>query len=239
MWASTSSRVMRPPVPVPVMAPGSRPYSLTRRRTTGESRRLSDAPSVAWGTGGMGSGPGTGPGAGGAGGSGVGPGGAGAGPGSGAGIGCGAGIGSGCGTGSGAGAGGLGLRGGSGLRGRLRLRRRDGGLFRRRLGGRRASRASAAPPLSAPASAAPSPTTAITEPTDTVAPSSTRISSTVPAMGDGTSVSTLSVDTSKSGSSSATASPTALNHLVMVPSVTVSPSWGRVTSAIRRSGSFR
>ncbi len=55
----------------------------------------------------------------------------------------------------------------------------------------------------------------------------------------GTSVSTLSVDTSNSGSSATTVSPTALNHFVMVPSVTVSPSWGRVTSAIRRSGSFR
>ena len=85
----------------------------------------------------------------------------------------------------------------------------------------------------------PSPTTAITAPTGTVSPSLTRISSNVPPMGEGTSVSTLSVDTSNRGSSRAIVSPTALNHLVMVPSVTVSPSWGRVTSAIRRSGSFR
>ena len=42
------------------------------------------------------------------------------------------------------------------------------------------------------------------------------------------------MDTSKSGSSSATASPTALNHFVIVPSVTVSPSWGIVMSAIVR-----
>src|SRR5690606_8807155 len=47
------------------------------------------------------------------------------------------------------------------------------------------------------------------------------------------SESTLSVDTSKSGSSSATVSPTALNHFVIVPSVTVSPSWGIVMSAMR------
>ncbi len=80
--------------------------------------------------------------------------------------------------------------------------------------------------------ASPSPTTAITAPTSTVSPSCTLISVSVPATGDGTSVSTLSVDTSKSGSSAATASPTALNHCVMVPSVTVSPSWGRVTSAM-------
>ena len=51
------------------------------------------------------------------------------------------------------------------------------------------------------------------------------------AAGDGTSESTLSVETSKSGSSRATASPTDLNHLVIVPSVTVSPSCGMVTSA--------
>ena len=40
----------------------------------------------------------------------------------------------------------------------------------------------------------------------------------------------MSVDTSNSGSSRATWSPTALYHLVMVPSVTVSPSCGMVTS---------
>jgi hypothetical protein len=61
-------------------------------------------------------------------------------------------------------------------------------------------------------------------PTSTVSPSCTRISAKVPAAGDGTSESTLSVETSKSGSSRATASPTAFNHFVMVPSVTVSPS---------------
>ena len=77
-----------------------------------------------------------------------------------------------------------------------------------------------------------SPTTPMTAPTGTVSPSGTRISVKTPATGDGTSVSTLSVDTSNKGSSSATESPTFLNHRVMVPSVTVSPSCGRVTSAM-------
>jgi len=74
--------------------------------------------------------------------------------------------------------------------------------------------------------------TASTTPTSTVSPSATLISTRVPAVGEGTSESTLSVETSKSGSSSATASPTALNHLVIVPSVTVSPSCGIVMSAM-------
>jgi hypothetical protein len=54
----------------------------------------------------------------------------------------------------------------------------------------------------------------------------------VPATGEGTSVSTLSVLTSNSGSSAAIVSPTFLNQRVIVPSVTVSPNCGRVTSAI-------
>src|SRR3546814_7597591 len=87
-------------------------------------------------------------------------------------------------------------------------------------------------------SAPPPPITARTAPTSTVSPSATLISVSVPLVGDGTSESTLSVDTSKSGSSSATESPTALNHLVIVPSVTVSPSWGIVMSAIGGSGSL-
>jgi hypothetical protein len=83
------------------------------------------------------------------------------------------------------------------------------------------------------AGAAPeTPTTAITVPTGTVSPSATRISVRVPEIGDGTSVSTLSVETSNSGSSAATVSPTFLNHLVIVPSVTVSPSCGSVMSAM-------
>ena len=75
-----------------------------------------------------------------------------------------------------------------------------------------------------------SPITASRVPTSTVSPSPTRISVTTPAVIAGTSESTLSVDTSKSGSSTATASPTCLNHFVIVPSVTVSPSCGIVTS---------
>ena len=43
---------------------------------------------------------------------------------------------------------------------------------------------------------------------------------------EGTSVSTFSVDTSKRASSTSIGSPTCLHHAVMVPSVTVSPSWG-------------
>src|SRR4029078_7455983 len=74
--------------------------------------------------------------------------------------------------------------------------------------------------------------TASRVPTSTVSPSCTRISVTYPPDGDGTSESTLSVETSNSTSSSATSSPTCLNHLVIVPSVTVSPSCGIVTSAM-------
>src|SRR5579884_3604303 len=73
--------------------------------------------------------------------------------------------------------------------------------------------------------------TASRVPTSTVSPSGTRISVTTPAAGEGTSESTLSVDTSKRTSSSSTGSPTFFIHLVMVPSVTVSPSWGMVMSA--------
>ena len=55
------------------------------------------------------------------------------------------------------------------------------------------------------------------------------IDSSVPATGDGISVSTLSVETSSSGSSTSTVSPTSLSHRVTVPSVTLSPSSGIVT----------
>ena len=65
-----------------------------------------------------------------------------------------------------------------------------------------------------------------------MSPSAATISTSTPDMGDGTSESTLSVDTSKSGSSSATSSPTCLNHWTMVPSITVSPSCGILTSDI-------
>ena len=81
--------------------------------------------------------------------------------------------------------------------------------------------------------------TASTVPTSTVSPSGTRISLSTPAWVAGTSVSTLSVDTSNSGSSSATDSPTCLNQRVIVPSVTDSPSWGITISAICAIPSMR
>src|SRR6185437_14642140 len=63
------------------------------------------------------------------------------------------------------------------------------------------------------------------------APSSTRISLRTPSNGDGTSALTLSVMTSSSGSYLATWSPGFLSHLPIVPSATLSPSWGMVTFA--------
>ena len=69
-------------------------------------------------------------------------------------------------------------------------------------------------------------------PTATTAPSPATISASTPASGDGTSESTLSVETSYSGWSAATDSPTPTNQRVMVPSVTVSPSCGRRTSVM-------
>src|SRR5690554_488762 len=48
-------------------------------------------------------------------------------------------------------------------------------------------------------------------------------------MGEGISVSTLSVETSTSGSSTSTWSPTFFSQRVTVPSVTLSPSAGRLT----------
>ena len=76
--------------------------------------------------------------------------------------------------------------------------------------------------------------TASSAPTSTVSSSSTLISSSVPATGEGISVSTLSVETSSSGSSTATSSPTCLSQRVTVPSVTDSPSAGSVTDGARR-----
>lgn len=57
-------------------------------------------------------------------------------------------------------------------------------------------------------------------------------------MGDGTSVSTLSVEISNRGSSADTVSPTFLNHRRMVPSVTVSPNCGSAISAMSLMLSF-
>src|SRR3954466_11630251 len=63
-------------------------------------------------------------------------------------------------------------------------------------------------------------------PTSADSSSGILISRTVPATGDGISVSTLSVDTSSKGSSTSTVSPTCLSHRVTVPSVTLSPRAG-------------
>src|SRR5436305_1489163 len=71
--------------------------------------------------------------------------------------------------------------------------------------------------------------TASSAPTAAVSSSGTLISSSVPLAGAGISVSTLSVDTSSSGSSACTSSPTCLSQRVTVPSVTLSPSRGMVT----------
>src|SRR5918999_6497816 len=71
--------------------------------------------------------------------------------------------------------------------------------------------------------------TASSVPTLTVSPSWTLISLIVPATGEGTSVSTLSVEISNSGSLRSTSSPSLFSHLTMVPSTTVSPSWGIFT----------
>ncbi|VBA55135.1 hypothetical protein LAUMK191_03270 [Mycobacterium attenuatum] len=53
-----------------------------------------------------------------------------------------------------------------------------------------------------------------------------------PATGDGISVSTLSVETSTSGSSTPTESPTFFSQRVTVPSVTDSPSSGISTGVV-------
>jgi hypothetical protein len=216
----TSDRVILPPSPVPLISDGSRPFSSRRRRTTGERIRLSPpdpfappaAGVVATGTRGGADGA-VGVGAGGvrgawgaaaatgAGATGAGATGAGA---AGAGA-TGAGAGA-CGTSGGVGATGAGAASGAGA-------------------------AAGAWAVSGPGAVAPSATTARTVPTSTVSPSGTRISVSTPPAGEGTSESTLSVDTSKRGSSRSMVSPTAFNHFVTVPSVTVSPSCGITTSA--------
>ncbi len=92
----------------------------------------------------------------------------------------------------------------------------------------------AAGSLAAPAPSSAVVMTAISALLGTVAPSSTRISVRMPSNGDGTSAFTLSVMTSSSGSYFATLSPGCLSHLPIVPSATLSPSWGIVTLATWR-----
>ncbi|CAB4698209.1 unannotated protein [freshwater metagenome] len=79
---------------------------------------------------------------------------------------------------------------------------------------------------------APSAITASSAPTATVESTATIIFCKTPATGDGISVSTLSVETSRSGSSTAITSPSFLSQRVTVPSVTDSPSAGIVTEKV-------
>ena len=72
---------------------------------------------------------------------------------------------------------------------------------------------------------------ASTVPTVTVSPSGTTIPPSTPAAGAGTSVSTLSVRISSSGSSASTEiSHSDFSHFVTVPSDTETPIWGITTS---------
>jgi hypothetical protein len=63
-------------------------------------------------------------------------------------------------------------------------------------------------------------------PTPTVSPGSTRIFSTRPLDGEGTSTSILSVVMSQIGSSASTQSPARLRHSTIVPSATETPICG-------------
>src|SRR3984957_9008150 len=185
---SASSRVMRPPDPVPVTSDWLMPFSASSLRTIGDST-LGPTPSPLFSAAGAGAGAGAGCAGGGGGGA----------------ASCGAGEAA---WGAGAAAWGAGAGAGAGD-----------------------SVAAAAGAPSDEAVPAPSPITASFTPTSTVSPSGTRISLRTPAAGEGTSESTLSVETSKRGSSRWTASPTAFIQRVIVPSVTVSPSCGIMTSA--------
>ena len=70
------------------------------------------------------------------------------------------------------------------------------------------------------------PMTPTTAPTGATSPSTTRISLRMPVSVAGTSIETLSVSISNRLSPGFTASPADLNHLVILPSATVSPSCG-------------
>src|SRR3954453_2629882 len=73
---------------------------------------------------------------------------------------------------------------------------------------------------------------ASTSPTGTVTPTSTRISVTRPAAGDGISVSILSVEISTIVSSRSIQSPGRFFQSAIVPSATETPIWGIVTSTV-------
>src|SRR5258705_13910821 len=72
--------------------------------------------------------------------------------------------------------------------------------------------------------------TATTAPAGAVSPAATRTSVSTPTSVAGPSIETLSVSISNRLSPGFTASPAALNHLVILPSATVSPSCGISTS---------
>ncbi len=107
-------------------------------------------------------------------------------------------------------------------------RRRGGGAF---AAGAGAGALAAAPPSPA--------ITATTAPTSAVSPACTLISASVPAVIDGTSIDTLSVSISNRLSPGFTASPADLNHFVILPSATVSPSCGIRTSIADRALSYQ
>src|SRR5580692_5161002 len=73
-----------------------------------------------------------------------------------------------------------------------------------------------------------------------MSPAETRISDSTPVVVDGTSIDTLSVSISNRLSPGLTASPAALNHFVILPSATVSPSCGikRSMNACSSGASF-
>ena len=73
---------------------------------------------------------------------------------------------------------------------------------------------------------------AIALPISTVSPSGNNIFVRVPANGEGTSLSTLSVAISKTASSRATESPSFFNHLSIFASMILSPNLGIIKSAI-------
>src|SRR5207237_2338906 len=70
------------------------------------------------------------------------------------------------------------------------------------------------------------------EPTPTVPPCGTSIFSSTPAAGEGTSIFTLSVSSSTSGSSCFTGSPTDLSQRAIVASVTDSPIAGTLIAML-------
>src|SRR5262245_58065693 len=76
----------------------------------------------------------------------------------------------------------------------------------------------------------PSEMTATTVPTGTTSPTLALISASTPAVVAGTSIEVLSVSISNRLSPGTTESPGALYHCVILPSATVSPSWGIRTS---------